>query len=59
MAPLLDIALRPAKSIDQKFPQALLSARQIMPGIQRSEEFVRWNLAIERGYETLESVFSD
>jgi hypothetical protein len=59
MAPLLDIALGPAKSIDQKLPQTLLRARQIMPRIHRSEEFVRRNLAIEGGYETLESIFSD
>ena len=59
MAALLDIALRPAKSIDQKFPQTLFRARQIMPRIHRPEQVVRRNLAIERGYETLESVFSD
>jgi hypothetical protein len=48
MAALFDISLRPAKTSDQEIPQPLFRAVQIVRRIHRSQDFIAWNLAVER-----------
>ncbi len=59
MPALLDIALRTAKTADQKVPESLLGARHVVARIHRSEHVIVDDLGIKRPNEPLESGFAN
>lgn len=59
MAALLDITRRTAEAADEKIPQPLLGALQIVRRIHRAEHVITRHLCIKRADEPLEAFFAN
>jgi len=59
MTALLDVALWTTEPADEEVPEALLGPGEIRTGIHVTEDVIRWDLPVERGDQTMKTVFAD
>lgn len=59
MSALFDVGSWTSEAVNEESTEAVFSAPEIAPSIQRRKDVVRWNAAVERGDQPAETFFAD